>query len=60
MSVTLSPGVPQADAWRVQAGADNPAGPLFTTSYAEHEFVELDSLSTQLSICTGSGTIQCC
>ncbi len=50
------------DGWRTEATEDNPAGPLFSSRYAE---ADLSSQSpamsdTRLSGCSGSGTIQCC
>jgi hypothetical protein len=46
--------------WRASAGDDNPAGPLFSDSYAEHELTASQLVVTNCSFCTGSRTIQCC
>jgi hypothetical protein len=49
--------------WRIQAGLDNPAGPLFTGGKnAEADIVcETGTLSGKCgTACTGSGNYQCC
>jgi hypothetical protein len=50
----------QINAWRTDADADSPAGPLFSSRYTEAEIVDLDRRDTRCSLCTGSGTVQCC
>jgi uncharacterized protein DUF6229 len=47
--------------WRSSA-ADNPAGPLFSTPFAEAELANLDFIETRqtCSSCTASRTGQCC
>ncbi|HTZ45761.1 MAG TPA: DUF6229 family protein [Jatrophihabitans sp.] len=47
-------------AWRTSADDSNPAGPLFSTPYAEFDLTsDLPALST-CSSCTASRTGQCC
>jgi hypothetical protein len=48
------------DSWRTEAGHDNPAGPLFTTRYAEADLTASIARDTHVSICSGSNTIACC
>jgi Family of unknown function (DUF6229) len=47
--------------WRTSA-ADNPAGPLFTSRYAEADLIGLDmtDMIRSCSSCTASRTAQCC
>lgn len=49
-------------AWRNDAGADNPAGPLFISGeFAEADIAGDNEIITRnTSACTGCGTIQCC
>lgn len=50
------------ESWLREAGADNPAGPLYTGG----DFVEADIVATVVidtrrpSSCTGANTIPCC
>lgn len=59
MSVQLTPEN-LVTTWRSDAGADNPAGPLFTSG----RWAELDLMDTMpaatCSGCTASRTGQCC
>ncbi len=48
------------NAWRTDADADSPAGPLFSSRYAEAEIVDLDRHDTACSACTGSNGHPCC
>lgn len=45
--------------WRTSA-EDNPAGPLFTTSFTESDLTSAPSLTTRCSSCSASRTIDCC
>lgn len=49
-------------AWRNEAGADHPAGPLFIGGeFAESDIAgDSEAISMFTSVCTGCGTIQCC
>lgn len=47
--------------WVMSAEDGNPAGPLFSGGeFAAADIVGAAFRSTQVSICTGSHTIQCC
>lgn len=46
--------------WRAIADGDNPAGPLFSTEYAEFDLATSQVASTNCSICTASRNINCC
>ncbi len=48
--------------WRISAGADNPAGPLFASgAFAESDIIEAETSYTgHVSICSASHTISCC
>ncbi len=54
--------------WRTTADGDNPAGPLYAAGdYAETDIAAPHMITTftsercsHVSICTGSGTIDCC
>lgn len=46
--------------WRTDAGDDNPAGPLFSTPYAEADLVQPIVLARTCSWCTASTTAHCC
>lgn len=59
MPITNPAVAAQIAAWRSGA-VQSPAGPLFSSQYSQAEIVEIAGRNTQLSICTGSGTIQCC
>ena len=47
--------------WRSSA-ADNPAGPLFSSPFAEAELTGADALYTTMSCssCSASRTVECC
>jgi uncharacterized protein DUF6229 len=45
--------------WRTSAD-DNPAGPLFTTSFTEADLTSAPSLATACSSCSASRTRECC
>jgi hypothetical protein len=46
--------------WRSSA-TDNPAGPLFSTPFAEAELASAPSVETyRPTACTGANTIPCC
>lgn len=46
--------------WRT-SGDDNPAGPLFSTPFAEAEMTSAPSYETyRPTACTGANTIPCC
>ena len=48
------------DRWLLSA-EDNPAGPLYSGGkFAEADIAGSTGRKTQVSICTGSHTIQCC
>ncbi|HST49643.1 DUF6229 family protein [Jatrophihabitans sp.] len=49
------------DQWRTSAD-DNPAGPLFSTPFAEAELIGMDIIETRqgCSSCTASRTASCC
>jgi hypothetical protein len=49
-----------AASWRSAADADNPAGPLFSTEYAEADLVSQDPTFNDCSLITGSLRTQCC
>ncbi|HEX8080592.1 MAG TPA: DUF6229 family protein [Jatrophihabitans sp.] len=46
-------------AWRTSA-EDNPAGPLFSTPFAEADLTSSDPLMSSCSWCSASRTAQCC
>jgi hypothetical protein len=46
--------------WRTMAGADNPAGPLFSDEYAEADLALQDPMAISCSLATGSSRIPCC
>jgi hypothetical protein len=46
--------------WRTVAGDDNPAGPLFSSPYAEADLVQPAVLARTCSWCTASTTAHCC
>ncbi|MDQ2836049.1 MAG: DUF6229 family protein [Actinomycetota bacterium] len=48
------------DAWRTIASGDNPAGPLFSSKYAESELTGDDSYALSCSACTASRPGSCC
>lgn len=50
------------DRWRSEAGADNPAGPLYTGGrYAEADIiVSVVECTGRCSSCTASTTVACC
>ena len=45
--------------WRT-SDDDNPAGPLFSTPFTEADLTNVISAGTNISVCTGSRTIDCC
>ncbi|MEI2432922.1 MULTISPECIES: DUF6229 family protein [Lysobacter] len=48
-------------AWRNQAGADHPAGPLFSSGEFAQADLVFDSVDgCTASLCTGSCTVMCC
>ncbi|MEO6703315.1 MAG: DUF6229 family protein [Jatrophihabitantaceae bacterium] len=49
----------QLDSW-LTSDRDNPAGPLFTGSYAEADLTDHNPLATACSSCTASRTGECC
>ncbi|HEX4832881.1 MAG TPA: DUF6229 family protein [Trebonia sp.] len=51
-----------AEQWRIVAGPDNPAGPLYVSgAFAEPDIMEAAASYTHMcSPCTASGHIQCC
>jgi Family of unknown function (DUF6229) len=60
-TVTPEPADRLAARWRSNAGADNPAGPLFTAgSFAETDITSQGRADTHVSLCTGSATVSCC
>lgn len=49
------------NAWRNDAGAGNPAGPLFLSGeFAQADIVFNSTDDCTASICTGSCTVMCC
>lgn len=50
------------DEWRVTAGPDNPAGPLYASGpFAESDIIGACIVTTgQCSLCSASHTIACC
>lgn len=46
--------------WRVTAGDDSPAGPLFSHEHTESELALQDPMALNCSLATGSATIFCC
>ena len=48
--------------WRISADAAHPAGPLFSTPFAEADLANTDYIETRgtCSSCTASRTAQCC
>lgn len=50
-----------AGSWRASASADNPAGPLFTSRYAEADLTNRTAAYVTCGTdCSGSHTIYCC
>lgn len=51
-----------ADEWRVTAGPDNPAGPLYASgSFAESDIIGACIVTTgECSLCSASHTLECC
>ncbi|MEO6503923.1 MAG: DUF6229 family protein [Jatrophihabitantaceae bacterium] len=45
--------------WRT-SGDDNPAGPLFSSPFTEADLTISITAGTNISVCTGSRTIDCC
>jgi len=62
MTSTLSRSDALVAYWRTSAGNSNPAGPLFSSDYAEFDLTNGQDarITTRCSNCTGSNTIQCC
>ncbi len=48
------------DAWRTIADGDNPAGPLFSSRYAESELTSDDGYALSCSGCSASRPGVCC
>ena len=48
--------------WRTSAEGDHPAGPLFSSPFAQAELTSLDMVDTfnSCSSCTASRTASCC
>jgi hypothetical protein len=48
--------------WRTSGDEENPAGPLFSSPFAEAELTGVDALYTTLgcSSCSASRTVYCC
>lgn len=46
--------------WRTVASADSPAGPLFSTDYAEGDLALQDPMAIDCSLATGSSKYLCC
>lgn len=50
----------QISAWRSDAGAGHPAGPLFSSEFAQADLVFESAEGCTASLCTGSCTMFCC
>lgn len=61
MTLTLTRPEDLVAAWR-SSGDDNPAGPLFSTPFAEADLTSPDLLWTTqgCSSCSASRTVSCC
>jgi hypothetical protein len=60
MTKTLSRPDTLVAHWRTSATDGNPAGPLFSSDYAEFDLTTQAIGFTGHSECTGSGTVSCC